>query len=218
MAVGWRSQYFRYKGFFLNIVDLYRKRQDLRMFLEIILSLTTVIIFLLFALKPTALTIINLIKEINEKEATVARLDEKIRDLDVARDVYAQNANLIPIIDSSIPVAPKPETLSAQIVGLAARNSVNVLGISVGEVTLVGKPQEKKGKEKTTALPEGSLEMPISISVSGNYQGLTALIRDIENLRRPIKIDVLGVNVSETDFGRVVVAIISGRAAYLGQK
>ena len=62
MATGWRGQYIRYRGFFLNIVDLYKKRADLRAFLEVILSISTVTIFLLFALKPTMLTIVSFVK------------------------------------------------------------------------------------------------------------------------------------------------------------
>ena len=39
MALGLRKDYLRYKSYFLNIVSLYKRKEDLRMFLEIMLSL-----------------------------------------------------------------------------------------------------------------------------------------------------------------------------------
>ena len=45
MKQGWRGQYYRYRGYFLDILNLYKKRSDLRAFVEVILSLSTITIF-----------------------------------------------------------------------------------------------------------------------------------------------------------------------------
>lgn len=218
MALGWRGQYLRYREFFLNIMLLYRSRRDLKMFLEIILSLTTIIVFLLFALKPTALTIIALFREINEKEEAVSSLDKKIANLESARTVYSEETALLPAVESAIPNQPQPEVFVKQIEGIANKNSVKVLGASVGEITLVGKvDQTKKKSSDLKALPSGSKEMSISLSVNGSYPGIMSFARDLENSRRPIKIDSFGINVSTTETGRQLVAIISGRVPFLGQ-
>jgi hypothetical protein len=60
MALGWRQGYSRYRAYFLNIYNLYKQRPDLRMFLEILLSLGAIAIFAAFAVRPTALTIVQL--------------------------------------------------------------------------------------------------------------------------------------------------------------
>lgn len=219
MALGWRGQYTRYRELFLNILSLYKKRRDLRMFLEIILSLVTIIIFLSFALKPTALTIIALVKEIDEKEKTIVALDQKIANLDIAREVYASIEGLVPIIDSAVPSEPKPERFVEQVQLIAAKNSTQILGVSVGEITLLG-TKEKETKKKTselTPLPAPSKEMSVSISISGTYQGIIATIRDLENLRRPIKIDSFGINSTTSESGKIIVAVVSGRIPYIKQ-
>jgi len=77
MATGWKGQYFRYKGFFPKFISLYKQRRDLRAFLELILSLSVIIILSVFALKPTVLTIVSLYKEINSKRDTLALLNQK---------------------------------------------------------------------------------------------------------------------------------------------
>lgn len=217
MALGWRGQYYRYKEVFLNVASVYKKRADVRMFLEIILSLATISIFLIFALKPTVLTIIGLVREINEKQSTIAGLDLKLRNLTAARNIYNQEAESIPIIESAVPETPDIQVLVRQIQGISAKDSVNLLGFSVGEITFIGKDAKKKTSAEIKPLPEGSKEIPVSISISGDYQNLNAFIKDLENFRRPIKIDSLSINTSETANGKSIVAVITGRFPYLGQ-
>lgn len=215
MALGWRDQYYRYQGFFLNIVDLYKKRQDLRMFTEVILSLTTIIIFLVFALKPTVLTIINLVQEIQSKKDTITQLDQKITALQSAQNIYSEQSSFIPVAESSIPSNPQPEAFVRQVEGISSKDSVNILGISVGQVTLTGTETQKAKLSDLKPVSSKAKEMSVSISASGNFSNLASFINDLDNLRRPIKIDILGINSSITDKGRVIVAVISGRVPFL---
>lgn len=216
MALGWRDQYNRYRGYFLNIVNLYKQRADLRAFTEVLLSIGTIVIFLLFALKPTALTIISLVKEINEKKQTDAALSQKISDLNRASLVYNQNQNIIQEINIAVASNPKPEAITSQAIGLAAKNSVSILGISVGQISLVGEPPKAKGSKNLKPLPENAFEMPLSMSVQGNYQNLVSFLKDLENLRIATKIDQISVGSSETKGERVIVAQISLRVPYTG--
>jgi len=188
------------------------------MFLEIILSLVTIIIFSLFALRPTIITIISLVKEIDEKESVLAKLDKKINDLEIASDVYLQREQDLPTVLTAVPNSPTPDTLVRQIEGLANKNSVGVLGVSINEVTLVGKSKVRSPNAEYKPLPEGAKEMAVSISTTGAYQNLNAMIKDIENLRIPVKVDVLGINASDTEEGRIIVAIISARVPFIGNE
>lgn len=218
MAIGWRNQYGRYKEYYLNILNLYKQKADLRAFLEIILSLSTIIIFSVFALKPTALTIIALVKEINEKKITVSSLTQKVKNLEIAGEVYVQNQDVIPIVDSAISTIPSPENLAKQTLALSQKNTVEIMGLSIGQIILIGPPPEKKGKSEFKPLPNDAQEMPFSISVRGNYINLMSFINDFENLRIPSKIDIVGINSSVTvEEGKVLVIVISGRIPFLGE-
>src|SRR3990172_699090 len=119
MALGWRGQYYRYKDFFLNVMSLYKRRADLRAFLEIILSVSAVTIFFAFALKPTAITMVSLYNEIKEKENTVSLLDQKVNNLQKASDVFIQNEGVISNIDTSVATNPQPDAIAKQIQGIA---------------------------------------------------------------------------------------------------
>lgn len=218
MALGWRSQYYRYKDFFLNIVALYKQRRDLRQFLEVILSLSTVIIFIVFALKPTALTIISLYNQIKSKQATLNSLNQKIGDLQKASGAFNANQNLIPDVDAAVFDNPEPDTISKQILGLSSKDSVTLLGISVGQVVLLGKNTVAKGSSDFEPLPGGALSMPVSISVKGTYPNILAFVKDLENLRIPCKVDSLAVNSSQNEGEKIIVGTITARVPYLGQQ
>lgn len=216
MAIGWRNQYTRYREYFLNIVNLYKQKADLRAFLEIILSLSTIIIFVIFALKPTILTIISLVREIDEKKKIVLALTQKVTDLGTAGEVYVENQDSIPMINSAISTAPSPEDISKQILAIAAKNSTEVMGISIGQVTLIGNQESRNVSFEFKPLPENVNEMPFSVSVRGNYSDLLGFSKDFENSRIPSRIDILGINSNNTDTEQVIVAIISGRIPFLG--
>ncbi len=217
MALGWRGSYVRYRSFFLNIFELYKKKADLRAFLEVMLSLTTVIVFISFALKPTVLTIISLTKEIAEKKKIVADLTLKVNNLEVASNLLNQNADVIPDINIAVSTKPSPDVISKQIQGVAARNSVSLLGLSVGQVTLAGK-ETAATKKNPDLKPMGSSgEMPISISIKGNFASIMAFAKNIEESRVAVKIDSLGINSSSTEVGQVMVAVVSGRVPFTSQ-
>lgn len=216
MATGWRGSYFRYRDLFLNISALYKKRADLRAFLEIVLSIVSVIIFLMFALKPTALTIINLVQQIKEGRATLAALNQKLSDLQKAESLIAQNANYINDINIAVASQPSPDTFAKQIQALAVKNGVSLAGLSVNDITLIGTPKTIRAQENTTPLPEKASEMDYSISVRGNFVNINNFIKDLENMRLISVIDNLTISSSSTDTGRVIVAVVSGRVPYLG--
>jgi hypothetical protein len=201
----------------MNISALYKQRADLRAFLEIILSIATVIVFMVFALKPTALTIISLYSQIQEKTKTAADLNQKLSDLQNANTNYGSNQNAIPHIDTAIANAPKPDFVVEQIQAVSAKDSVSLLGISIGEVLLAGTAPKNSSPSDLAPLPDGAHEMPISISVRGTYPGLSLFIKDLENLRTIINLDTVSISSAQSEQGDLTVAIISGRVPYLGK-
>jgi hypothetical protein len=218
MATGWRGQYYRYRDFFLNIASLYKNRKDIKAFLELVLSLTTIIIFTIFALKPTVLTIISLYNQINSKRDTLNLLNQKISALQTANNVLSQSQNSVPKIDASVFTNAEPDTVSKQILGLAQKDGVNLLGVSIGQIMLIGKETASKNESELKPLPDGAQAMPVSISIKGNYSNLVSFIKDFENLRIPIKIDTLAINSSQSQEGSVIVGIVTARVPFLGQK
>ena len=217
MALGWRKEYIRYKEYFLNVLTIYKQKEDLRMFLEILLSLATVSFFGAFALRPTLVTIAALLTEINSKEEIVAKLDTKIQNLAVATSLMESETTRLPFIEDAVPTSASPETFVRQFEGLAAKNGINLLGVSLGQVRLLGEVKKVPPEEGVTPLPEDALGISFSISLSGNYSELLGFLADLEKLRRPLAIDTTGITATETDEGKTLVILVSGRAPYIGK-
>lgn len=217
MALGWRKEYIRYKEYFLNVLNIYKQKEDLRMFLEILLSLATVSFFTIFALRPTLVTIATLLTEIKSKEEIVAKLDTKIQNLSLATSLMESETTRLPFIEDAVPASASPETFVRQFEGLAAKNGINLLGVSLGQVTLLGEIKKVPPEEGVTPLPEDALGISFSISLSGNYSELLGFLADLEKLRRPLTIDTAGITATQKDEGKTLVILVSGRAPYIGK-
>lgn len=219
MIPGWRKNYTRHRTFILGLVGQYKKRADVKAYLEILLSLGTISIFATFAFKPTLLTIAELIKEINTKKATISRMDQKIQDISKAQSLYDLERNKIELLKTAVPRNPEPEVLARQVEGLSVKHGTNLLTMNIKKVLILGEqiPQTEQ-IETTPALPGGANNLSFSLSTSADinqYSLLFNFLSDMEILRRPAKIDSLNISSVEKQEGRTLVLVISGRLPYL---
>ena len=215
MALGWKKDYIRYKELFLKVLVVYKKRNDVRMFLEILLSLITITIFSMFALRPTLLTISQLIKDNKAKQETINKMDQKIKNISIAQNVYDQNIEKIPLIEQAVPNTPTPENLLRQIEGIAYLDSVTIVGSTVNEVVLIGEEKKKSSKNEIKNLPENVSTITFSVNVTGPYLSLYKFLIDIENSRRPFIISSININSSTKNQEPIIVMLITGQTPYI---
>jgi len=216
MALGWRKGYARYKGFFLNIIDFYKQKKDLLMFLEILLSLATIAIFSVFAIKPTAITIIELVKEIKSKEEVVTKMDNKLSDLKKAQANYSKESVRIQLLDTALPTKPAPETFFRQIQGVSSDALTNLESASIDEIVLVGNVKAKKSQLDKESLPSGAEGITFYFDFKANFSALKNLLSDLEYLRRPIRIEAIKISKLKSDevSSDILDFTISGQAPY----
>ena len=198
MALGWRKDYIRYQGFFLNVYSAYKNRQDVKVFMELLLTLATIGILVVLALRPTITTIIELVNQINAKEELIAKMDQKIQNLATAQTLYAKESKRIDLLNSAIPTSPDPDKLMQQLQGVTAKNQVAVTSISVGEVELLGDGVVKK-KSKGVTLPEGAKSLDFSVNAAGDYNLIKNLLSDLEKTLRPTVFDNFTIVASDDD-------------------
>jgi len=215
MALSWKKDYLRYKELYLKLLIVYKKRNDVRMFLEIILSLITITFFSIFALKPTLLTVSQLIKDNKEKQETINKMEQKIKNIVTAQNIYDQNIDKISLIDQAVPNTPTPENLLRQIEGISYKNFVTVVGSSINEVVLIGEEKKKTNKNEIKNLPENVSTITFSINVTGPYLSLYSFLFDLENSRRPLIINNISINSSRKEDYSIVVMSISGQTPYI---
>ncbi len=217
MALGWRGSYLRYRDYFLNIINVYKQKPDVKMFLEILLSVGTISLFAIFAIKPTIITIIDLVNQLQSREQTLSQMNRKIDNIQTARALFNANQTTIALVPEAVPTDPSPDVFARQIEGLSKKNSANLLGVSIGDITLIGKSSQTVRQTDFAPLPEGAKEVSFSISLEGDYTSLIAFMTSLQNLRRPVKVDVFNISSSKTKTGSALVLLISGRVPYYTQ-
>lgn len=223
MEANWRKNYLRYKSFFLDMLSQYRERSDWRAYLEILLSLSTISVFAIFALRPTVLTIAQLIKEIDEKETTLERMDGKIQNLSKAQILFDRERGNITLLEQiSIPTSVKSDVFARQVEGLSSKYQTEVEFLNIGAGSIIGssEPQTGNSANALEALPESASSSDFTFSVKAEvdqYIVLTQLLSDFENLRRPAKIDRIEFTTQENEdkVTNNILLLISGRLAYL---
>lgn len=198
MDKGWRKNYLRYKSFFLNVVTQYKNRSDLKAYLEILLSLVTISIFSIFALRPTLLTIAGLITEIEDKKEVIAEMDTKIENLSKAQILFDRNRQEITLLENFvIPKEPNTDIFARQIEGLSNRHQVGVLSMSLGEANILGAESGSKNKDEKKDEPK---QMEFSVSLTGGqeqYPLFFNFLKDFESLRTVT--DINGLTLSLKD-------------------
>ena len=228
MEKGWRKNYLRYKTFFLNMLTQYRERSDWKAYIEILLSLATVSIFSVFALRPTLVTIAGLVKEIDEKKVTVNTMDAKIQNLSKAQTIFDQEGGRIQLLENfAIPKRENSDVFARQIENLSNKHQVALSTFSLGEGVILGKQANtsspKEDKENSNPMPEGASQITFSISAQvgiDQYPALVGFLSDFENLRRPQKLDEVKISLQKEETQEQtseikLVLTISGKLPYL---
>ena len=202
----WKKDYFRYKDFFLNVLSVYNAKPNFKVYLGLLLSLSTIVVFLIFAVKPTVLTIIELNKEIKGKEETLSNLNAKIANLEIANNLLQSEANNIQHVYQAVPKVAEPEVLIKQVEILSNEALLKILGFSFSDVLVRGEESEEE-KDKN--------ELAFTYSATGSYQSLFSFLTQLESLRKPVKFDSFVINASSTEEGKVLVVTINARVPFL---
>ena len=146
----------------------------------------------------------NLLKEIEAKESTLKTMDEKITNLKIAKDLYTRESEKIKLVDEAIPDKPKPDNLALQIEELAKSTGVIVSNMSIEDSILLGDRQ-----------PDDDKILTLTLNVTGAYTNLINFASDLENLRRPSRIDAAGMASSQSVEGQTLTLVISARTPYI---
>ena len=76
MALESSMRHQRYQRYFVDLSRFYQKKQT-RVYTGLVLTILTTIFFLIFAIRPTLITIAGLIKKIEDQKIIVEKLDKK---------------------------------------------------------------------------------------------------------------------------------------------
>lgn len=206
----WRKNYQRYRSYFSHLIAQYKNRDDAIAYIEIMLSLVTISIFSLFALRPTLITIAQLLKEIEANNQTIAAMDKKIQNITRAQTLYDKERSKIMMVFESVPTGASPETIIRQIEGISEKHKVAISQISIGKATILGAnasiaSNASKGIQVSFPQSPNQDIFYSEVSVAANvpldaYPLIQKFLHDIEKQRIPLIITQVNIaNVKEKE-------------------
>lgn len=154
--------------------------------LTVVLSLFVAAFFLLFALRPTFITIVKLQKDITESKQTFATLETKVNSLQRASKTLEQLAPVLPMIESSIPSNEAGYASAVSTLEIVAKQSgVTLNTSSMGESVLYSRLFAPFTLSKNLSV----VTLPFTLRVVGDYTGLSIFLKNLLSVDRIIKIE-----------------------------
>jgi Tfp pilus assembly protein PilO len=170
------------------LIDFYQKPVA-RVSIELILSIVVVVFFAIFAIRPTLITMADLIKEIADKKELDQQMDLKLASLYTAQDQYEQYQSNFYLLDEAIPRQLDVVKSLKKFEKIAGEEQLVINQISLAEVP----------KSIGEGLLDSNFEdyqrdfLPINIEVVGNYLQIREFVEEIMNLRQLIIVDQVAI-------------------------
>lgn len=191
----------RYSRYFTYIQPL-TKLPVIRTYGSTILAVVTIIIFILFAIKPTVETILVLQKKIDDSKEVLAKIEKKSQDLSQGRtNLENLDTAVTGRLAEALPPTPSYKTITETLEQSALVNNASVSALQIQSITL---ESSESGHQKLT-------EINFTFNAEGSYKNLINLMKDLQKGLRVLTIDSLSFN-KISDSANILVSI--GGKAY----
>jgi len=194
----------RYSRYFVNLGSFYKTKKA-KVYTGLIATLVTVIFFIVFAIKPTLVTIAQLIRQVKDQRLVLTILEGKIKNLSKAQINYLDNESKIYLLDEALPTNAEVDSLAKQLEALSRKAEVSIKSFRINETRL-------NTIEKKTITKKESVDF--SITVIGNYENLRKFITLLSDLRRVISVKSFVFQVGR-DANGILALNINGQSWFL---
>lgn len=185
--------------------------------LSVVLSLFVVAFFLVFALRPTFISIVELQKNIEESKKTLTQLEAKVQTLESVSKRWEELKKYLPMIDASIPqTGASYQEFVSVIELLASQAGVKLDTGSLGNTLLFSRVLSPFTQTKSSDI----VEMPFALRVVGTYAQVSDFLALVMKLDRLMALDTLtysreGVKGAQPSDTPLTTLTIQGRLFYL---
>lgn len=188
--------------------------------LELLLSLSTVIFFAVFAIRPTLLTMSDLIKQIEDKQKLAQDLDKKIAALSSVQSEYLRLQPQLSLLDEAVPSSPQLLYTIKVIERLASEHGLVITNVNVPEVppesgpatpTLARTQTDQAvgtGETKINTQPR-RVDLRISIKTKGNYQDIRQFVEALQQYRRTLVVENVIFTIQEQQGTRALESVVN---------
>lgn len=177
--------------------------------LELFFTIGLVMFLAFFAIQPTLVTMSDLIKEIEEKQALNENFSKKLAALASAQVEYASIQNQIPVLDQAIPLQVDVTENLKIIEKIATDSQIVIASLAVLEVPEVAATETDFSKLERKSLA-------IQLNATGDYAALRLFVENLLNNRRVFVTDSIAISINERNNNKTLQATISISIPYYG--
>lgn len=188
------------------------KKPVAKVSLEFFLSVITILFFALFAIRPTLVTMSELVKEIEDKKELASQLERKIAALSSAQEEYQRLESEIVMLNQAMPVQPHLLEALKILEKLAAEEDIIIDTIALQEI-----PEEDPLTNLTYEEIEAR-DLYLTEKVIGDYPSIKDYVAAIQATRRSFMIEEIDFLVDEQDNEQTLKANLVIRIPYFGDK
>jgi Tfp pilus assembly protein PilO len=171
------------KSKIVNYLAIFKKEKPKKYSL-LGLTLFTCIFFLLFAINPTLSTIANLRKQLDDLNLIDESLQTKIANMDKLQARYQVIEPDLGLITEAIPQEADSVKLTGQVQQVAISSNVNLIGMSVSDISF------SADTTSTTA------SFRITIVVEGSYSNVSNFLDKLFTMQRIITFESISIDKS----------------------
>ena len=165
-----------------------KKKQENERFAQLIESSATfglIILFVLFAIRPTVLTISTLYTEIESKKKLKEEIKVRIDNIVRAQQNFADFQNRSYLIDTTLPKQAEYSIAASQILGVFKKSEIPIENINFNLSPVLDENLQTKEKNL------GVFEVPIQVKVDSAK--LYKLLEDLKKVRRLLYFDSIAI-------------------------
>ena len=211
MSFEYKSEYQRYKRYYSDLKKLYYSRKEIKAYADFSFAMLTAAFFIVFAVRPTLVTIGKLKADIRSQEDVDKRLEEKITHLRQAFGNYDRVKGRLTVLDEAGPEVPWVARFVGQLEGAAFQN-----GVVIRMLSLEG--ADVKGGDDKKIKPEGGDRVRFNLSTEGEFEGLQSFLGKIEKMKRIVIVDSYAFSKSaDGENGAIMTLSLNGGLVYFPQ-
>ncbi|MFH2085548.1 MAG: type 4a pilus biogenesis protein PilO [bacterium] len=174
-------------------------------------------IFIVFALRPTIVSIVTLKKTIVESTKTLQQLDAKVSALKKASTQLEAMKPYLPTINLNIPnEGAMYSPLTTAVEALALQTGTQIESESLGGTVLFSKILSPFAPSKNQSV----VELPFSVRVTGNYANVADFLNKLLLMERVIAIESVTITkeTGSKSTSATIALSVSGSAYYLANE
>ncbi len=176
--------------------------------LELFLTIGLVLFLAVFAIRPTLLTMSDLLKEIEDKKELDEKLGQKVAALATAQTEYLTYESRLVVLDEAIPATPNVMESIKIIEKTAAEQRLVITSMTVSKI-----PDDP---EISPAAATKIQNLPITVTLAGDYLGVRKFVEALKATRRVFAVDTVVFSSDEDQGVKTLRSTITLNAPYFG--